>query len=63
MVGTDFTKAMIRDSMWTMSDMRGANFDQASLHRSDLSMAKFDDTTRFPKGFDPYNTGEKDVMD
>jgi len=25
-------------------------------------MAKFDDTTRFPKGFDPYHTGEKDVL-
>ncbi len=63
MTGADFTKAMIRDSMWTMSDMRGANFDRASLHRSDLSMAKFDDTTRFPQGFDPYHTGEKDVLD
>ena len=43
--------------------MRGANFDQASLHRSDLSMAKWDDTTRFPKGFDPLNTGFKDVTE
>ena len=46
-----------------MADMRGANFDRASLHRSDLNMAKYDDTTRFPSGFDPTNTGYKDVMD
>ena len=52
---------MVRDSMWTMADMRGANFNQASLHRSDLSMAKFDETTLFPNGFDPYDTGFKDV--
>ena len=43
------------------ADLRGANFDRASLHRSDMTMAKYDDTTRFPKGFDPNNTGEKDV--
>jgi hypothetical protein len=46
-----------------MADMRGANFDKASLHRSDLNMAQYDETTRFPIGFDPNNTGYKDVMD
>jgi uncharacterized protein YjbI with pentapeptide repeats len=59
----DFTLAKIRDSMWIMTDMRHANFDRASLHRSDLSMAKYDETTRFPKGFDPKNTGWKDVVE
>ena len=43
--------------------MRNANFEGASLHRSDLNMAKHDETTRFPKGFDPLNTGWKDVTD
>jgi hypothetical protein len=43
--------------------MRQANFNLASLHRSDLSMARWDETTRFPKGFDPNNTGYKDVVD
>jgi uncharacterized protein YjbI with pentapeptide repeats len=63
LAGADFTKAMLRDSMWIMTDMRGANFHQASLHRSDLSMAIWDETTRFPQGFDPRNTGSKDVVD
>ena len=63
MDGADFTLAKIRDSLWIMADMRGADFDRASLHRSDLNMAKYDETTRFPKGFDPNNTGYKDVMD
>ena len=49
MTGSDFTKAMIRDSMWTGTDMRGANFHEASLHRSDLSMAVWDETTRSPR--------------
>ena len=57
----DFTQAMIRDSMWIRTDMRHANFAQASLHRSDLSMAMYDDTTRWPDKFDPTNTGWKDV--
>jgi uncharacterized protein YjbI with pentapeptide repeats len=47
--------------MWVAADMRGANFDRASLHRSDLTMAKYDATTRFPRGFDPKSTGYKDV--
>ena len=63
MEGADFTRAMIRDSMFVAADMRGADFKEASLHRSDLTFAKFDETTRFPIGFDPRNTGEKDVLD
>jgi uncharacterized protein YjbI with pentapeptide repeats len=61
--GANFTQAMIRDSMWIMTDMKNANFDKASLHRSDLSMAKYDDSTRFPNGFNPLDTGWKDVTD
>ena len=39
--------------MWIMTDMRGANFNRASLHRCDMTMSKWDDTTNFPPGFDP----------
>ena len=61
MAGADFTKAMIRDSMWIAANMTGANFDQASLHRADFTLAKWDQTTTFPKGFDPYNIEFLDV--
>ena len=61
MDGANFSLAMIRDSMWIMADMRNANFEGASLHRADLNMAIYDQTTRFPQGFDPQNTGWKDV--
>jgi len=63
LAGANFTKAMIRDSLWIMTDMRDANFDMASLHRCDLNMARYDETTRFPKNFDPENTGARDVVD
>ena len=53
MRGSNFSNAKIRDSMWIMTDMRGANFDRASLHRCDMTMGKWDDTTNFPPGFDP----------
>ena len=52
---------MIRDSMWIAANMTGANFDQASLHRADFTLAKWDNTTTFPKGFDPYNIEFLDV--
>ena len=63
MDGTNFSLAMIRDSMWIMADMRNAILEGASLHRSDMNMAKYDETTRFPEGFDPENTGWKDVIE
>ena len=61
MSGADFTRAMIRDSMWIAANMAGANFDQASLHRSDFTLAKWDNTTRFPQGFDPEDIEFLDV--
>ena len=61
MGGANFSLAMIRDSMWIMADLRNANFEGASLHRADMNMAIYDQTTRFPRGFDPQNTGWKDV--
>ena len=61
MNGADFTRAMIRDSMWIAANMTGASFDQASLHRADFTLAKWDDTTTFPKSFDPNNIEFLDV--
>ena len=63
MPGANFNLAMIRDSMWIATDVRGASFNQASLHRSDFTLAKWDHTTVFPDKFDPEDTGPKDVND
>ena len=52
---------MIRDSMFIAANMTGANFDQASLHRADFTLAKWDNSTTFPKGFDPNNIEFLDV--
>ena len=61
MSSADFTRAMIRDAMFIATNMAGANFDQASLHRGDFTLAKWDHTTRLPKGFDPNNVEFLDV--
>ena len=61
MSGPDFTRAIIRDSMWIAANMTGVNFDQANLHRASFSLAKWDQTTTFPKGFDPNNVEFLDV--
>ena len=63
MSGADFTRAMVRDSMWIAANMTGANFDQASLHRAYFTLAKWDQTTTFPKGLDPHNVEFLDVGD
>ena len=43
------------------ANMTGTNFDQASLHRADFTLAKWDHTTTFLKGFDPNNVEFLDV--
>ena len=63
MPGADFNLAMIRASMWIATDVRGATFTNTSLHRSDFTLAKWDDSTIFPDKFDPAATGPKDGND
>ena len=61
MEGADFQYAMIRDSHWIMADMRGANYRNASLYRVYMTMAKYDESTLFPPGFDPeYSPQDND---
>ena len=39
------------------ADLRGADFSSATLEGADLRDAKWDDTTRWPQGFDPEAAG------
>jgi uncharacterized protein YjbI with pentapeptide repeats len=60
--GTDLTKADLRNSVLRGADLhgaklQGANLMGADLTQADLTNALYDDTTRWPTGFDPQKHG------
>jgi uncharacterized protein YjbI with pentapeptide repeats len=46
-------KADLRGAQLASADLRGANLSAASLEGASLEQAKYDEHTRFPKGFKP----------
>lgn len=58
LVGANLRDAKLgRDNLGGSTDLQGADLTGAQLHGADLNGAKYDDTTKFPLGFDPHSSG------
>ncbi|MCK5876033.1 MAG: pentapeptide repeat-containing protein [Candidatus Marithrix sp.] len=62
LIGADLTRANLTNAVLIKTDLRradlrGTNFTKANLKGANLDGAMYDDLTKWPKGFDPKQTG------
>jgi hypothetical protein len=57
--GAQLNAANLRGASLNGADLRGADLTGADLAGADVSSALYDDTTRWPSGFDPSNHGAR----
>jgi len=59
--GADLTGANLTGADLFGADLRNADLTGADLRNADLTGARYNDNTRFPKGFDPVSSEMKAV--